>query len=197
MTDYHLYNTGIYRITNIIADKYYIGSAIDFKKRFQKHRSDLRLGRHHSKHLQRAWDKYSESAFKFEILLYCDEENLLFYEQIALDYFNKLYNIALKAGSRLGLKNSKETREKISKSNKGRVVWNKGIKTGRRPLEVRKKISEGLKGRPVSEETRRKISESEKGKIVVISEETKKKISKALKGRKYKKKRAKCDMLKE
>jgi hypothetical protein len=47
--------------------------------------------------------------------------------------------------------------------------------------EVRQKISNALRGKPLSEETKRKMSEAHKGKR--FSEETRKKLSEALKGR--------------
>lgn len=60
---------GIYAIINTITNKIYIGSTrINFKKRWQCHMSDLRLGKHHSKHLQHAYNKYGIENFKFEIL---------------------------------------------------------------------------------------------------------------------------------
>ena len=47
--------------------------------------------------------------------------------------------------------------------------------------EVRKKISESLKGKQFSEETRRKLSDANKGKT--LSEEARKKMSDAKKGK--------------
>ena len=67
----------------------------------------------------------------------------------------------------IGKKASLETRKKMSESHKGkntwmkgRVAWNKGLKTGSRSEEVKKKISETRKngGYKPSEETRLKMS---------------------------------------
>ena len=58
-----------------------------------------------------------------------------------------------------------------------------------RSEEIKKKLSEALKGHAVSKEVRRKISEAHKGRIISgeqkkkISEETKKKMSEAHKGK--------------
>jgi len=58
----------IYKIRNLVNQKFYVGSTINAKERFKSHRSRLRGGRHHSKHLQSAWNKYGEECFKFEII---------------------------------------------------------------------------------------------------------------------------------
>lgn len=64
---------------------------------------------------------------------------------------------------------SKETRAKMSKRQKGRVItWGS-------------KISEAKKGHTTSDETKRKISEGNKGKI--MSDEAKSKISASRKGK--------------
>ena len=66
--------TGIYRILNVVNGKAYIGSAGStrryggFNARWHMHMSDLRRGRHHSKHLQKAFLKYGPSALLFQIL---------------------------------------------------------------------------------------------------------------------------------
>ena len=60
-------NIGIYKITNLINNKFYIGSSSDLKKRLYEHRRELNLGVHANKHLQSAWNKYGEENFKFEI----------------------------------------------------------------------------------------------------------------------------------
>ena len=66
----------------------------------------------------------------------------------------------------LGLKPSKEALEKRSKSLKGCIPWNKGIKTGPRSEETKKKLSEANKGKKLSEEHKQKLSLAHKGKSV-------------------------------
>lgn len=59
-----------------------------------------------------------------------------------------------------GKKHTPETRQKISKANKGRNVWNKGKVGLKMSEETKQKISKALKGKPkppFSEEHRRKI----------------------------------------
>jgi hypothetical protein len=80
----------------------------------------------------------------------------------------------------LGLKISEETREKMSKAQKGENNPNFGKTLSE---EHRQKISEGKKGSIVSEETRHKIGKKHKGKI--LTEETREKMSKAQKGKTY------------
>ena len=58
----------IYKIRNLVNDKFYVGSTNDTKVRFKNHRRLLRKGKHHCKHLQAAWNKYGEEKFKFEIV---------------------------------------------------------------------------------------------------------------------------------
>jgi len=59
---------GIYKIENLVNGKVYIGSSIDIYRRWENHKSTLRGNRHHSFMLQRAWNKYKEKDFKFEII---------------------------------------------------------------------------------------------------------------------------------
>jgi group I intron endonuclease len=60
---------GVYKITNTVNGKVYIGSTtIDIETRWGVHRSALRTGKHYNKHLQRAWNRYGESAFTFEVI---------------------------------------------------------------------------------------------------------------------------------
>jgi group I intron endonuclease len=55
----------IYKIINNYNGKFYVGSTIDTKERFRVHRVRLRNNKHHSHHLQAAWNKYGESCFVF------------------------------------------------------------------------------------------------------------------------------------
>lgn len=84
-----------------------------FKERWRIHRLELCRKTHHSSKLQRAWNKYGVNAFTFEVLLYCDPENCLMYEQIALDHYKPEYNINPCAYSRLGAKHTDGSKAKM------------------------------------------------------------------------------------
>ena len=172
-------DSGIYQIRNLINDKIYIGSAIDLKWRNRQHFSDLKYNRHFNKYLQRAYNKYGIENFIFEVLIYCDEENCLLFEQRFLDYYwNKgiLYNTNPIAGNSLGYKHTEESLLKMSKIHQGHITSD----------EVKQKISKSLQGNinglgyKPSAETRLKLSEAAKGRK--HTEETKRKIGEANKG---------------
>lgn len=63
---------GIYAIKNTINGKVYIGSAKNFKKRWKRHRSQLKNNKHHSIKLQRSYNKYGKDSFEFIILEECE-----------------------------------------------------------------------------------------------------------------------------
>lgn len=144
--------SGIYAITCTISGKIYVGSSVDIPRRWAAHRKALRCGTHHSILLQRAWDKYGELSFKFEILEHIeDRSRLVSTEQKWLDSYNANdpsvgFNICPKAGSSLGTIPSKEARRKISEANKGKS----------KTQEWRQKISDGNKGKLKSKEARQK-----------------------------------------
>jgi group I intron endonuclease len=177
--------SGIYQITCLSNSKIYIGSSVSIDNRWNVHRYELRRNKHHSKYLQRTWNKYGEESFVFELIEEVEVELLLEREQHYLDTLrpwdrNIGFNSCRMAGNTLGRKASEETKRKMSESRKGRVSPMKGKTFSE---ESRRKISESLKGRKHSEETKRKMSETKKGKP--RSEETKRKISESLKGRKH------------
>jgi group I intron endonuclease len=93
----------IYKIRNVTNDHYYIGSTVDSRKQFWAHRKALRLGTHDCIHLQRAWNKYGEDCFKFEVVEQLDSKDALYpAEQRWLDeHFGQsyLYNVAAHADS--------------------------------------------------------------------------------------------------
>ena len=62
---------GIYIIRNKINSKFYIGSTKNFHVRKLRHFNELRKNKHHSVHLQRAFNKYSEENFEFIIIETC------------------------------------------------------------------------------------------------------------------------------
>lgn len=145
--------SGIYRIRNAANSKVYVGSAVNLAARWRQHLSLLRRGLHHSVKLQRAWNKYGESAFDFTVLEYAPgDSQLVKVEQRWIDQVRPEYNIAKKAGSRLGVPLGAEARAKMS-----------AVRIGKRPTEeTRQKMSAWQLGRKRSEETCLKISESKK-----------------------------------
>lgn len=125
--------TGVYQILNLVNGKRYIGStAVSFMKRWGSHKKELRNNYHHSKSLQRAWNKYGQENFSFEVLATCPKEYCIKLEQWFLDNFSREYNVCPTAGSRLGTKVSEEERKKMSE---------RGKKRAEDPLE-RKRMSE-------------------------------------------------------
>lgn len=134
--------SGIYSITNIINNKIYYGSSINCERRWKEHNTKLKRNNHHNIHLQRAWNKYGESNFKFEIIENVSKEHLSTIEQEYLNITKLIpmwfYNIAKEVEYTVkGIKFSDETRAKMSKI---------------------------AKNRKFSEETKRKMSISAKGK---------------------------------
>lgn len=169
---------GIYEIRNIVNGHVYIGSAINIEKRWNKHTSSLKGGKHHSQYLQYAWNKYGVDCFTFSILELCDKNNLIIHEQIYIDKRCPEYNMSHIAGSRLGMKCSDETKKKMSNSAKGKTH---SVET-RHKISILKKGKVGWwKGKTYSDEHRKKLSEAHKG--VPLSESHRESLSLALKGR--------------
>jgi group I intron endonuclease len=95
---------GIYCIKNTKNCHIYVGSSVNLKRRWHDHKRNLKKNRHHSSHLQRAWNKYGAINFKFEILEEVDDINkLLEREQYFINSLNPKYNMSNIAGpSKIG-----------------------------------------------------------------------------------------------
>lgn len=173
---------GVYKIVNIITNKIYIGSSIDIRKRWARHKYFLKRNEHHSRYLQNAWNKYGEDAFALEILEECetDRKQLISREQYYIDEFKPAYNHLPNAGSRLGSKASDEVKKKISESLKGKKL---GYKRKSRDVteETKLKISEALTGRQLSEEHKEHLRQVKLGKP--LTEEHKHAIATSLGGK--------------
>lgn len=182
--------TGIYCIR--LEDRFYVGQAKNILVRFKDHRCKLRHGRHNPK-FQRAWDKYGEKAFQFEIIEICELERLTECEQYwsdTLDSVDSGFNCGKFVDNpKRGTKLSAETRRKISAGNRGKRLSNEtrqllsDVNRGKTLSdETRKKISEGNRGKKRSETVCRRLSEVNSGKT--IPDEVRQKISETLTGRK-------------
>lgn len=140
---------GIYKIVNVVDDKFYIGSTSNFIIRKRHHWKALRHGYHYNTFLQRAWDKYGEDKFRFDVVIYCSEEDLIFFEQRFIDYYELpneciAYNLSPDANTfrrykqskdhvmkrkltRIGVPLNDEWKKSISKSKCGVKNFNKRI----------------------------------------------------------------------
>lgn len=135
-----MHESGIYEIRNLVNGKRYVGSALNFAHRWGKHLSQLRRGCHHSKHLQSSWDKHGQDAFEFRPLIICARSHLITYEQIAMDCYRPEFNIRVKADSALGVKRSPEFIARVKASRAAAGGWSPS-------KETRQKISASLRGR--------------------------------------------------
>lgn len=105
---------GVYRIKNIINENCYYGSSKNVEKRWRNHKNNLRKNKHINQILQKAWNKYGEHNFLFELIEECDEKDLFFCEQKYLD-LNPKYNIGKKAGGGDNISNNPKRDDIIKK----------------------------------------------------------------------------------
>ena len=169
----------VYKIRNIINGHYYIGSTVDSRKRFWAHRKDLRNNVHVCVHLQRAWNKYGEDAFKFEIVQKLHSRNDLFptEQKLLNEHFGKdyCYNVAAYADAPMR-DASPEMRARLAERTK---AW---LERDGHPRQ----------GVPHTDESKQQMSESRTGKAAgpehyrygkTVSPEVRKRIGDAQRGK--------------
>lgn len=155
----------IYCVTNLVNGKQYVGQTVDNRK----------VG--HGMAITDAYKKYGKESFEYKkICTSITNRNTLNYlERFWIATHNSIapngYNI--EAGGTDKGKVAESTKQKLREHNLGKVV----------PIDVRKKISDSLKGsknpfygKTHSADSLAKMSAANIGKTVVISEATKKKI---------------------
>lgn len=131
---------GIYKITNLVNGKVYIGQSRDLHRRYLTHLRELRQRKHINYHLQNAWNKYGENNFKFEIIEECLEKQLNDKETYWFNYYKpNVYNLGNTGNVQTA---SDETKNKISNSLKGLVRSSNAIanmrkaKKGAKPNDI-------------------------------------------------------------
>ena len=116
----------IYKITNIKNNKCYIGVTTkkDVNERWAQHKSSIKCG-NGCPLLMKAFKKYGENSFKFEVIVMCFDEDVFKFEDEYIKKYNSAspngYNVAQggKIGmSFLGMKHSEETKKKIGEKSK-------------------------------------------------------------------------------
>lgn len=159
----------IYRATNTVNGKYYIGYAVDFEKRKNEHL--YKAKRNERQYFHNAIRKYGEDSFTWEILKEDAtlEDEIFFIEKYQSFYtYEKGYNLTKGGEGKLGFIPHEETREKLRKSHTGK-------KPTEKQLQVLRSNAQKMKETGHTEDTKRKISDAHKGKV--FSEEHKKNIS--------------------
>lgn len=159
---------GVYKIINVVNNKFYIGSAVNFSRRKARHFSELRNNKHSNGKLQNAWNKYGEQAFIFAIVeevadkfLLLDAENKWLKDHVGMDY---CYNIGVDATAphlgmsgekspTWGMQHTPEAKARIGEASKSRIQSD----------EEKVKRRATMKGHHVSAATRAKISQSLSG----------------------------------
>lgn len=119
---------GIYKITNLLTNKCYVGQSQRVKKRVAEHFRLLRLGSHTNPKLQRSYDKYGPEAFTWSLEVECDNSEELDKLENAFLQGNAefdepaMFNIANEAKVPMrGKRHSEKTRLQIANSKRGRV----------------------------------------------------------------------------
>lgn len=181
------FNCGVYAII-LPSGGQYIGSSVNISGRWHRHARELKHGRHSNSHLQRAYNKHGRSVI-FTKLIICEQQDLLLYEQRAIDILQPRYNLSPTAGSVAGIKHDPKVYE--SRIEKHRLY--------RHTPEIRKLLSDMKRGTRQSPEARAKQSISirmahsrpeVKAKVVsaarrhAADKNIREKISKSLLGRK-------------
>lgn len=162
---------GVYTITNIVNNKMYVGCSTNILYRLCNHKRELKKGIHSNSYIQKAWDKYGEDSFMFEMLVECESEDMYSEENYWCNLLNVHdkeygYNIAL-TNPYGHIRHSEESKKKMSQYRKGRKM-EKASWTGKKH----------------SPETLLKMKESAKNREWSISKEGKEKTLAAI--RKYK-----------
>lgn len=177
---------GVYKIENKITGKCYIGSSVNIEKRWKTHLFCLNGDRHQNQKLQNSWNKHGKDQFLFIIIEVVEDVSILLQrEQRWIDLLNCVengYNLAIVAGSPLGMKRSQEVREKLSLAKLGK----KNSKEHCRNISLSKMGNIYAAGRVMSEKHKAKLSQlmqgNQRGKGVVFTQERRQKMALAKTG---------------
>lgn len=144
--------SGIYKITNMVTNKFYIGSTKDIDKRWYDHKRELSMNIHINPKLQYSWNHHGEDKFLFEMIEEVEEDNLIEREQYYLDslkpYEREIgYNICPSAGGGDNITNNPNRDVFIEKMKIAMLGENNGMFGKEHSEEAIQKQKDKAKGR--------------------------------------------------
>ncbi len=128
---------GIYRIWNVINGRVYIGKSKDILHRWDGHVSNLMLGTHPNVHLREEWKEFGSGCFVFELLEECSVQELR-QKEFEWHHVFRSYSPEFGYNTLTAFDGFNNHHSDVAKM----------------------KISNGLRGRVVSDEVRARMSES-------------------------------------
>lgn len=114
---------GVYIIN--FGERSYVGSSRDVERRWNRHKSDLRAGRHANQFMQRLWDQGQEPTFA--LLASCGAEQLVDLEQHHVDQLKPYLNLAqVVAAPMVGRRHSVRSRHRMRQAQLARTDARRG-----------------------------------------------------------------------
>jgi group I intron endonuclease len=166
----------IYRATNKINGKSYIGYTSNFERRKKSHKREAIYKPNKNSLFHKAIRKYGFDSFEWDILF--ESEDKVYTHKVMEPYFISLHNTFLGEGYNLSPGGEGNTSPRSEQSKQEHSLRMKGRKHSD---NHKKKRSESLKGRKFSEEHKRKLSLAKMGNKScvgrMVSDETRLKIS--------------------
>lgn len=191
----------IYKATNTINGKSYIGFAIDLNNRKKEHHKKAK-GDYRKEYFHHAIAKHGAEAFHWEVIkedATLEDEIRLIEEHQTFWEMGKGYNLTKGGEGKLGYVVSEETKEKLRIAHTGKIPTENQVRVLRenaiamrgkkRPKEICEQISRSHKGKVFSEEHKANISKNhcsktEAGILMRQSQEYRDKLSASCKGKK-------------
>ncbi len=169
----------IYKITNSVNGKYYLGSTTNLEQREYDHWHRLKRNDHDNPYLQASWNKYGAESFSFTVFskhavetreeLYKIEQDLLV-ANVGTDLCYNLSREAIGPPVRFGpehhLYQKKQSPEHIEKRRLQQLckpTWNKGKECPQISASCIGRVANNL-GKPMSDAAKQKLSQAKMGK---------------------------------
>lgn len=152
----------VYKCTNLINGKIYIGKTNNFEFRRKQH---LRNIKKYCTYFYNAINKYGKNNFYWDILNNVETDKEAFeLEKFWIKYFKSNdskfgYNMTNGGEGISGFKHNSKTKNKIKEKRKNQII--------KHSEETKRKISESNKGKTISKKCREKISKTKKGTKII------------------------------